>query len=139
MASAGFDSLSRSRRTELTIPRTTVDRIVDQLLSNGRVTRGYIGIGGQPVMIAAALGEKLKIPENRGLLVITVADGRPADKAGLAVGDIILSIEGSSVAEPADLLSVLEPETVGKTLRVRVLRGGTPADFNVTIGERKTE
>ncbi len=130
---------SGPRRTVLTIPRTTVDRVVDQLLSKGRITRGYIGIGGQPVIIPAALGDKLKIHDNRGLLVITVASGGPADKSGLTVGDIIFSIEGSPVAEPADLLSLLEPETVGKTLRVRVLRGGTPADFNVTIGERERE
>jgi S1-C subfamily serine protease len=127
---------SGPRRSVLTIPGTTVNRIVDQLLSKGRVTRGYIGIGGQPVKIQAALGDKLKINENRGLVVIMVANGGPADKAGLAVGDIIFSLEGNPVAEPADLLSALEPETVGKTLRVQVLRGGKPADLNVTIGER---
>jgi S1-C subfamily serine protease len=130
---------SAPRRTVLTIPRTTVDRIVNQLLSKGRITRGYIGIGGQPVAIPAAFGDKVKIHDNRGLLVITVASGGPADKSGLTVGDIIFSIEGSPVTEPADLLSLLEPDTVGKTLRVRALRGGTPADFNVTIAERERE
>lgn len=130
---------SGPRRTVLTIPGTTVNRIVDQLLSKGRITRGYIGIGGQPVAIPAGLGDKLKLRDNRGLLIVTVASGGPAEKAGLTVGDIIVSIEGNPITEPADLLALLEPETVGQTLRVRALRGGTPAEFNVTIGEREKE
>jgi S1-C subfamily serine protease len=123
----------------MTIPKTTVDRVTDQLLSKGRITRGYLGVGGQPVMIPSPLGQKLKISEDRGLLLITVANGGPADRAGLMVGDIILSIDDSPVAEPADLLAVLEPDTIGKTLHVRVLRGGTLVELKVTIGERESE
>ena len=66
---------SGPRRTVMTIPKTTVDRVTDQLLSKGRITRGYLGVGGQPVGIPSPLGQKLKISEDRGLLLITVANG----------------------------------------------------------------
>ena len=55
------------------------------------------------------------------------------------VGDIILSIDDGPVAELADLLALLEPDTIGKTLQVRVLRGGTLVELKVTIGERESE
>jgi S1-C subfamily serine protease len=130
---------SGPRHTVMTIPKTTIDRVVDQLLSKGRIARGYLGVGGQPVMIPSPLGQKLKIGEDRGLLLITVAGGGPADKAGLMVGDIILSIDDGPVAEPADLLALLEPDTIGKTLQVRALRGGSLVELKVTIGERESE
>ena len=130
---------SGPRRSVLTIPRTTVDRIATQLLSKGRISRGYIGIGGQPVRIPATIHERLNLAGARGLLVITVAGGGPAEKSGLTVGDIILSIDGKPVSEPVDLLAILEPETVGKTLGMRVLRGGTATDLKVTIGDREAE
>src|SRR5207249_1821224 len=130
---------SGPRHTVMTIPKTTVDRVVDQLLSRGRIIRGYLGVGGQPVVIPASLGQKLKSQDNRGLLLVTVANAGPADKAGLMVGDIILSIGDTSIAEHADLLAVLEPDSVGKVLQVRVLRGGVPVELEVTIGERESE
>jgi len=126
-------------RTAMTIPNPTVDRVVDQLLSKGRIVRGYIGIGGQPAEIPSTLREKLALKQNHGLLVITIANSGPAERAGITVGDIILAIDSSSIAEPGDLLAVLDPDTVGKTLRVRVLRGGTPTELAVTIGERGGE
>jgi S1-C subfamily serine protease len=130
---------SGPRHSVLTIPNTTVDRVVNQLLSKGRITRGYLGIGGQPVAISSAIRQKLKINENRGLLLITVANEGPADKAGLLVGDIVLSIGDSSVAESADLLAVLEADSIGKTLPIHVLRGGSPLALQVTVGERESE
>jgi S1-C subfamily serine protease len=128
---------SGPHRTVMTIPKSTVDRVVEQLLSKGRIVRGYIGIGGQPVAIPSALSEKLAQKQNHGLLVITVAAGGPAERAGITVSDIVLSINGAPIAGPGDLLAALDPDTVGKTLRVRVLRGGAPTEVAVTVGERE--
>jgi len=124
-------------RTVMTITKATVDRVVERLLSKGRITRGYLGIGTQPVMIPAALSDKLKLGENRGLLVITVATGGPAEQAGLLVGDIVLTIDGAPIAEPAELLALLDPDTVGKTMRMQILRGGSLTEADVKIGERE--
>jgi len=128
---------SGPQRTVVTIPKSTVDRVVDQLLSKGRIVRGYIGIGGQPVTIPSTLSEKLAPKQDHGLLVVTIASGGPAERSGITVGDIVFAIDGSPIAEPGDLLAALDSDTVGKTLRVRVLRGGTPTELAVTVGERE--
>lgn len=130
---------SGPRRTVMTIPRSTVDRVVDQLLSTGRIARGYIGLGGQPVMISAAVREKLGLQQSQGMLVITIGADGPAERAGVTVGDIILAANGNPVAEPADLLASLDPDMVGNKLMLRVLRGGAPTDVSVTVGERERE
>jgi len=130
---------SGPRRNVVTIPKVTVDRIKDQLLTKGRITRGYLGIGGQPVNIPATANQKENLGETSGLLVVTVARGGPAAKAGVMIGDIILSMEGNPIEQPADLLALLEPDTVGKTLGVHLLRGGAVIDLKVKIGEREAD
>ena len=89
-----------------------MDRVVDQLLSTGRIVRGHIGVGGQPVTISAAMREKLALQQAQGMLVITVSNDGPAERAGLTVGDIVLAANGSPVAEPADLLAALDPDAL---------------------------
>jgi len=130
---------SGPRGAVLTIPKATVDRVLQGLLSKGRIARPFVGIGGQPVMIPSALCTKLKLDDNRGVLVVVVEEGGPAEKAGVTVGDIIVSIGNTRVSEPSDLLAALDPEAVGKPLRVRVLRGGVSVDVDVIVGERGTE
>ena len=69
--------------------------------------------------------------------MITVATGGPAEQAGLLVGDIVLTIDGAPIAEPAELLALLDPDTVGKTMRMQILRGGSLTEADVKIGERE--
>ncbi len=128
---------SGPRRSVLTIPAQTVDRVVDQLLTKGRVARGYLGVGVQPVALPPAIAASSGA--DRGLLVITVADGGPAQKAGLILGDILIVGEGQSLRTPADLHAALDSENVGKPYRVRILRGGTPTEITITVGERGRE
>jgi S1-C subfamily serine protease len=124
---------SGARRSVLTIPRETVERVVEQLLTKGRVARGYLGVGVQPIALPPALAHA---GNDRGLLVITVADGGPAQTAGLIVGDILVSGEGQSLNVPSDLHAALDSENVGKPYRIRLLRGGSPTEITVTVGER---
>jgi S1-C subfamily serine protease len=71
-----------------------------------------------------------------GLLVVMVAPGGPAESAGLLIGDVLLSVDGQVVSGTADLQSALDGEKIGKTARLKVLRGGNLADVDVVIGER---
>jgi S1-C subfamily serine protease len=71
-----------------------------------------------------------------GLLVIMVEPGGPAEKAGLIVGDIVLALGDKPLKDPADLQAELDPEYVGKTIVLHVLRGGNALDVPVTVGER---
>lgn len=130
-------NMSGPRRSVLTIPTQTVDRVIDQLLKKGRIARGYLGVGVQPVGLPPAIAAS--VGTDRGLLVITVADDGPALKAGLIVGDILIGGDGQPLSSPSDLHSALDPENVGKQYRLRLLRGGSPTEIVVTVGERGRE
>jgi S1-C subfamily serine protease len=120
----------------LTIPRATVEKVVTQLLEKGHIARGYLGAGLQPVQLPAAARKGAAEKYDSGLLIVTVAPGGPAENAGLLLGDILLALNGSSVAEPVDVQAALDSESVGKTLQTVILRGGKLTNLNITIGER---
>jgi S1-C subfamily serine protease len=65
-----------------------------------------------------------------------VAPQGPAERAGLLIGDVLLSVDGQTVSGTADLLSALDGEKIGKSARLKVLRGGNLADVELVIGER---
>jgi S1-C subfamily serine protease len=116
-----------SRIAGIAIPSSTVSRIAEQLLSSGRVARGYLGVGLQPVVLG---GDK------RGLIILNVEPGGPADKAGLLVGDILTAAAGRALADTDDMQAALGTESVGQPLELALMRGGAPASVTVTVAER---
>ena len=133
----GINTSGLSRNIALAIPVSTVNRVVERLLKNGQISRGYLGLGMRPVPLPEELKTAFKLPADSGLIVVTVDPEGPGGKAGVLFGDVIVSLEGSAVAGLRDLQTFLEPEAVGKTIEVSLIRGGQPAKVNVTIGERK--
>lgn len=120
----------------LTIPSETAWRIADQLAERGSVGRGYLGIRSQIVEIPASSARLLNREQPAGLLVVGVEAGSPADGGGLMVGDILVGLNGSPLADHDELFVRLTGDVVGKTLPVEVLRGGQPKTLQITIGER---
>lgn len=112
------------RRRALAIPRSTIDRVVDQLLAKGRIARGYLGAGLRPVAQPA------------GVLALSLDPDGPAAKAGLLVGDIITSWNGKPVARVREVMHLLTPDSVGSAVELGLSRGGAPAKLSLTIGER---
>jgi S1-C subfamily serine protease len=127
---------SGPRRSVVTIPSSTVTRVVDQLLQRGRISRGYLGVGMQPVAFSDSTRQSLGIDNDRGLLIVTVAPNSSAEKAGILLGDIIVSANGSPVRSSRSLQPVLDSENVGKAVTLDVVRGGKLIKMSVTIGER---
>lgn len=127
---------SGPRRSIVTIPSGTVSRVVDQLLEKGRVARGYLGVGVQPVAFPEATQKSVGIKNERGLLVVTVAAGSAAEKAGLMLGDIIVSVEGSPVRGARSLQPALDSENVGNPISLEIVRGGKLSKVTVTVGEK---
>lgn len=127
---------SGPRRLIVTIPTETINRVVDQLLAKGRIARGYLGLAMQPVGVPAALQKALGLQAARGLLVVTVAPGGPADKGGVRVEDLIVALNGSAASHLSDLQNILDSDNIGKPVKLRILRGGTPTEVTVTIAER---
>jgi S1-C subfamily serine protease len=120
----------------LAIPAATVNRVTEQLLTRGHISRGYVGLGMQPVRLNDALKNSLNITRDSGLIVVSVEPGGPAEKAGVLVGDIVIDMGGAAVADTRDVQSVLDPDRVGKSLNVQVIRGGQLQQLDLTVGER---
>ena len=131
----GLLSSHLGRGMTLAIPNDEVERIVATLGKHGKVARGYLGVGAQPVALPAAL--KASVGQDQGLLLVTVEEDGPAARSGLTVGDIIVSLAGQPTQSLDDLRAGLATEQVGAALPIRILRGGQPTDLTVTPGEAK--
>jgi S1-C subfamily serine protease len=123
MATAGL-----SRIAGLAIPASTIQRVADEILSRGHVARGYLGVGLQPVTVDE---------HQKSLIVLSVERGGPADKAGLLVGDILVSLGGKSVSDTGDVQTALESSAVGQPIDAGLLRGGEARHIPIVIGERR--
>jgi serine protease Do len=115
------------------IPINMARDIVPQLKETGHVTRGWLGVKIQPVDkdIARSLG----LEEAKGALVAEVFGDSPASKAGVQVGDVIVSFDGTDVGKSADLPSLVAGTPVGKTAKVVVLRSGERVTMDVTVAK----
>ena len=135
----GLDTSGLSRGAALAIPASTVNRVVDQLLRSGRVSRGYLGLGMQSIRLPAALVERLSLPNDTGLMVVSAEPGGPGDRAGVLIGDVLIAIGDRPVSDPNEILSLLGGDQIGKTLATRIIRAGEPKSLEITIGERPVE
>ena len=132
----GITTSHLSRAGAVAIPTATVNTVVDQLTTRGKIARGYLGISMQPVRLPDAIKTALNLTANGGLIVIAVEPGSPAEQGGLLIGDILISIEGSTLNDTSDVQALLGPDKVGTPVAIRVVRGGTDATVAVTVGER---
>jgi S1-C subfamily serine protease len=127
---------SGPRSTVLTIPRLTVDRVLDQLLEKGAIVRGYLGLGMQPVRLPESLKRSLNLSRTGGVIIVAVEPDSPAERAGLLIGDILIALEGVTVSDTADVQALLGPERVGATVGASVIRAGLLREQAITVGER---
>jgi S1-C subfamily serine protease len=132
----GMNTSGLSRGLPLSIPVVTVARVVDQLAKGGRIARGYLGVRMQSVDLPDAVKAQLELDDKRALLVVGVEPKGPAEQAGLFVGDILVSIEGRPVSESDAVQAILDPETVGKSVTLRIVRGGEEKRVAVTVAAR---
>jgi S1-C subfamily serine protease len=124
------------RRRVLAIPTSTINRVTDQLLANGRIARGYVGLGMQRVRLDAKLAQSLSPPQQSGVIVTSVDSDGPAGRAGLMLGDVLIAWEGAPVANVRDVMTRLGPESVGTTVELGLIRAGAPTRASVAIAER---
>lgn len=120
----------------ITVPAATVQRVIQTLLRDGRIRRAYLGVGSQSTALPAALREAADGHET-ALLIVSVDDASPAGRAGIMVGDLLIGIDGDTIAGVEDLQSALESDRVGAAVSIRLLRGGEPLELAATLGERE--
>ena len=130
----GFNTTG-PRRSVLTIPAATVDRVVTQLLEKGHIRRGYLGIAMQPVDLPDSLVTEFSLQAQQGLIIVNVEPQSPAAEAGILLGDILTKIETTPVAKLRDLQAFLEPQNIGKTIAVELIRGGKLQNISLTVGD----
>lgn len=133
----GINTSGLSRNMELTIPVSTVNRVVEHLLKKGHIGRGYLGLGMYAIPLPEDLKSALNLSGDSGLIVVSVEPQGPGSKAGVLLGDVIVALDGKAVSSVRDLQAFLEPECVGKTIPVSLIRSGKPVEVNVTLGERR--
>lgn len=118
------------------IPISTVNNVVNQLIEEGRVARGYLGIQFRPV--TEALADALSLSEFAAE-VVEVVEGEAAEKAGIEVGDIIVAIDGSDLQGPDELRVIVANSRAGEELEVELLRDDERMTVTVELGEYPDE
>jgi S1-C subfamily serine protease len=113
-------------RRVLVIPAATIERVAAHLETRGRIARGYLGLGLQPV----------RLDDGVGAMVMNVDKAGPSAAAGIRQGDVIVAVNDEKLSGVRALSRSLGPESVGSIVDVAVRRGGEPVSFKVTIGER---
>ena len=127
-------STSGPRRRALVIPAATIARVVDPLLEQGHIARGWLGVGLQPVAIPDSL--QSATGQARGAMVLQLVANGPAQQAGVLPGDILLSIDDVRFGQRRGLASLMGPDRIGKAVTVLLLRAGEMKDIGVVIAAR---
>jgi S1-C subfamily serine protease len=129
-------STAGPRRRALVIPAATVDRVLEPLLRDGRLGRGWLGVGLQHVLVPQSMREAAG--RDSGMMVVALVPGAPAEAAGVLPGDIILEVDGRRTGRPRGLAAALAPERIGQPATLKLLRAGTVELVTLTIGTHPT-
>jgi S1-C subfamily serine protease len=118
----------------IVIPQATLARVVPQLVKDGHVARGWLGVALHAVAVPDALRESAG--QSSGMMVMSVVENGPAAQAGIVAGDIILDVDGISASWFRKLARYFGSDSVGRKADVRLIRGGAVVTVQTTIAER---
>jgi len=127
---------SRLTRQSAALPVATIQRVVTTLQTHGRVRRGYLGVATQQVPLSASLAQAAGVAQESALLVVTIEGDSPAEKGGLLMGDIIVTVSGQPATSVDALRAALGATAPGQPMLVRALRGGQSTETTLVVGER---
>ncbi len=114
------------------IPASSARTVIDQLKDHGSIVRGWLGVAIQG--ITPEIADSLRLKDTNGALVAELTKDSPAAKAGLVVGDAILSVDGQQIKDSRDLSLRISNIAPGKSVKVTYWRGGKQQDASVTLG-----
>jgi len=132
----GMNTTALARMATITVPAITVDRVLEELLDHGHIRRPYLGLAMQTVSIPNDVRDRLKLESATGLLVMQVEADGPANRAGVMLGDVIISIHGKAAGHVADALAGLR---TGDPAKLVIVRGGERRELSVNVGDRPTQ
>ena len=111
---------------------------MERLISEGKVTRGYLGVYLQPDM-TPELAKQFGLPNTDGALVTTVDSGSPAAKAGLKEGDFVTEVDGQKIKDMRHLRLIVSQTAPGKKVSLKILRDGKEKNLTATLGDMPRE
>ena len=114
----------------------TLHSIAQQLLTEGGIRQGYLGVGLQPVNIPQHLQSRSPLAGETGLMIVSVEPGTSAEKAGLQMGDILLAADNLSLTEAETLMGALRGVLMDKPVRFTILRAGEVMSLEIEIALR---
>jgi S1-C subfamily serine protease len=120
----------------IAVPASTVNRVVDALLQKGHIPQGFLGVGLHPVRLPEALRQSLGRSEKTAAIVVEVEPDSPAHKAGILIGDLLISFGANPIARVEDVHAQLSADAIGKSVAVKLVRGGVAKEVTVAVGER---
>ncbi len=118
------------------LPINEVRRSLDQILTSGRVRRGYLGITLNPTPIDVEAAEYFGLPDTNGVIVGDVTDGLPAEEAGIRENDIIRRVDGKPVRDNLDLIQKIAGHQPGDEVAIEIFREGRTMTKTATLTER---
>ncbi len=133
-AVTGITTAAAIRGLGVVIPADIAWATASSLAEHGALKRGYLGLAGQAVRIPER--QLAGVEGGTALLVVGVVTGSPADRAGVLVGDVVVALDDRVVESPVDLLDLLAGDRVGRTVSLKILRGGIAQALDVLVGER---
>ena len=115
------------------IPANMVKNVMDGIISQGKVVRGWLGVQIQP--LTADLARQFNLKDEVGVLLVDVAEGGPAAKGGLKRGDVVVEYDGKKITDPFHFKNMVAETRPGKQVAIKIIRDGSPLTATVTIGE----
>jgi serine protease Do len=128
---------ARGQGIGFAIPINVVKKLLPDLKTKGKITRGFLGIGLSD--IDERIAKQLKISTDKGALVVSVAPGSPADKGGIEAYDVITEYDGQEIDSARSLTNRVGETPVGLTAKVKVIRKGKVEKLTIKIAERPDE
>jgi serine protease DegQ len=116
------------------IPISIARNVMEQIIENGSVTRGWVGIEAQE--ITPDLADSFGLADASGALIAGVLRGSPADASGIKPGDILLAVDGRQVKDPQNMLDLIAGQKPGDTVTFKLRRQNNLLDTRVKIGKR---
>jgi len=117
------------------VPVDTARWVIGQLMTVGRVRRGYLGLAAQVRPLPKRLARRLELAVETGVEVMQTESGKPAARGGLLPGDVIVALDGKAVRNVDEVHRLLDAASIGRKLAVKVVRGNDLVDLEVTPAE----
>jgi serine protease DegQ len=129
-----FSQTGGSLGIGFSIPVSLARNVFEQIVRDGEVTRGWLGI--EPTAVTADVAKALALPKSEGVVIRNVQPGGPAERAGMKVLDVVLEISGKSTRSVPQLLARIAELPPGSSIKVKVMRAGQDVEMDVLVGKR---